>query len=247
MALPKLDVPTYELELPVSKRKIKYRPFLVKEQKNLLMALESGESETIQQNVHDILYNCTVTEGVDIDKLPIVDVEFFFVNLRAKSVGEIIQSRYRCNNSVTKDGEERECGNIMEKDVDLNTVKVDVPDNTNFEIKLSERIIIKMKFPEFGLIRDSIHLDDINDVTFNMIANCIEYIYEVPTETFHYAREAQPGEMLEFVEGMNQEQFEKVEAFFNILPRMKQDLDITCNKCGFEHHLVVEGLEDFFG
>jgi len=242
MALPKLDVPTYELELPVSKRKIKYRPFLVKEQKNLLMALESGESETIQQNVHDILYNCTVTEGVEIDKLPIVDVEYYFVNLRAKSVGEMIQARYRCNNTV----EDKECGNIMEKDVDLNSVKVDVPD-INPEIKLSERIIIKMKYPEFGLVRDSINMDDINEVTFNMIANSIEYIYEVPTEEFHYGREAEAGEMLEFVESMNQEQFEKVEAFFNQLPRMKQDIDITCSKCGFEHHLVVEGLEDFFG
>lgn len=242
MALPKLDVPTYELELPVSKKKIKYRPFLVKEQKNLLMALESGESETIQQNVQDILYNCTVTEDVEIERLPIVDVEYYFVNLRAKSVGEIIQARYRCNNTVN----DTECGNIMEKDVDLNSIKVDVPD-VNPEIRLSDKIIVKMKYPEFGLIRDSIKLDDVNDVTFNMIANSIEYIYEIPTEEFYYAREAEPGEMLEFVESMNQEQFAKVEEFFNVLPRMKQDLDITCSKCGFEHHLVVEGLEDFFG
>jgi hypothetical protein len=80
-----------------------------------------------------------------------------------------------------------------------------------------------------------------------MIANSIEYIYEVPAEEFHYAKESQPGEMLEFVESMNQEQFEKVEAFFNVLPRMKQDVDITCSKCGFNHHITVEGLEDFFG
>jgi hypothetical protein len=98
MALPKLDVPTYEIELPVSKKKIKYRPFLVKEQKNLLMAIESNESTTIQQNVKDILNNCTITEGINIDKLPIIDVEFYFVNLRAKSVGETVESRYKCNN-----------------------------------------------------------------------------------------------------------------------------------------------------
>ena len=95
MALPKLDVPTYEIELPLSKKKIKFRPFLVKEQRNLLMALEGGESSTIQQNVKDILYNCTLTEGVDVDKLPIIDVEYFFINLRAKSVGEIVEARYR--------------------------------------------------------------------------------------------------------------------------------------------------------
>ena len=100
MALPKLDVPTYEIELPVSKKKIKYRPFLVKEQRNLLMAIESNESATIQQNVKDILYNCTLTENIDIEKLPIIDVEFYFINLRAKSVGEVIETKYRCNNIV---------------------------------------------------------------------------------------------------------------------------------------------------
>jgi hypothetical protein len=105
MALPKLDVPSYEIVLPVSKTKIKFRPFLVKEQKNLLMAIESNESSTIQQNVKDILYNCTLTEGINIDKLPIIDVEYYFVNLRAKSVGEEVESRYKCNNVV----EDKEC------------------------------------------------------------------------------------------------------------------------------------------
>jgi hypothetical protein len=242
MALPKLDVPTYELELPLSKKKIKFRPFLVKEQKNLLMAVESGDSATIQQSVHDILHNCTVTENIEIDRLPIVDVEYYFVNLRAKSVGEIVEARYRCNNVV----EDKECGNIMEKDVDLNLVKVDMPPNADPEIRLTDRIIIKMKYPEFSLVKDSLNMDSINEVTFNLIANSIEYIYEIPTEVFHYAREAQPGEMVEFVESMNQEQFEKVEAFFNQLPRMKQDIEIDCSKCGFHHHLVIEGLEDFF-
>ena len=111
MALPKLDVPTYEITLPVSKKKIKYRPFLVKEQKNLLMAIESNESETIQQNVQDILYNCTITEDIDIQRLPIVDVEYYFLQLRAKSVGEVVETRYRCNNNVDLD---KTCGNIME-------------------------------------------------------------------------------------------------------------------------------------
>ena len=115
MALPKLDVPTYEIELPISKKTIKYRPFLVKEQKNLLMALESNESSTIQQNVRDILNNCTLTEGINIDKLPIIDVEYYFVNLRAKSVGEVVESKYKCNNEV----EGKVCGNLMEKEINL--------------------------------------------------------------------------------------------------------------------------------
>jgi hypothetical protein len=241
MALPKLDVPTYEIELPVSKKRIKYRPFLVKEQKNLLMAIESNESKTIQQNVKDILYNCTLTEGVDIEKLPIIDVEYYFVNLRAKSVGESVQSRYRCNNEV--DG--KECGNIMEKDINLLELKVQIDPSVNPEIKLNNTVSIKMKYPEFGMVQDSLNYDDITDITFNMIANSIEHIYD--GEQFYYGHESQPGEMLEFVEGMNQEQFAKVEEFFNKLPKLKETLDIKCGKCGFQHNIEVEGLESFFG
>ena len=240
MALPKIDVPTYEIELPVSKKKLRYRPFLVKEQRNLLMAMESSEASTIQQSVRDILYNCTLTEGIDIEKLPIIDVEYYFINLRAKSVGEVIESRYRCNNEV----DEVECGNIMEKEINLLEIKVQSNDEVSPEIQLDSKLSIKLKYPEFSVIKDSLRYDNINEVTFNMIANSIEYIYD--GEQFYYGHEAQPNEMLEFVEGMNQEQFAKVENFFNNLPKLKETLDITCSKCGFQHKIDVEGLESFF-
>lgn len=241
MALPKLDVPTYEIELPISKKKIKYRPFLVKEQKNLLMALESNESSTIQQNVRDILNNCTLTEGINIDKLPIIDVEYYFINLRSKSVGEIVETRYRCNNEV----EEKVCGNIMEASVNLQNIQPYQEEQVSPEIQLTDKIMIKMKYPEFGIIKDSINMDDITEVTFNLIAESIEYIFD--GDQFYYAHEAEPGEMLEFVEGLNQAQFEKVEHFFNNLPKLKETVEMTCSKCGFHHTIDVEGLENFFG
>jgi hypothetical protein len=241
MALPKIDVPTYEIELPVSKTKIKYRPFLVKEQRNLLMAIESSESTTIQQNIKDILYNCTLTEGVNIEKLPIIDVEYYFINLRAKSVGEVVESRYRCNNKV--DG--IECGNIMEKDIDLTKIQVQMKEDISSEIQLTSNISIKLKYPEFGIVKDSLKYENINDVTFNMIAQSIEYIYD--GQQFYYAAESTPEELIEFVEGLNQEQFSKIENFFNNLPKLKEKLDIKCSKCGFEHKIEVEGLESFFG
>jgi hypothetical protein len=241
MALPKLDVPTYEIELPVSKTKVKFRPFLVKEQKNLLMAIESNESTTIQQNVKDILNNCTITEGINIDNLPIIDVEYYFVNLRAKSVGEVVQSRYKCNNTVN----DRECGNIMEKDINLLELKYMMDDTISADIQLTIKVSIKMKYPQFGIVQDSLKYEDITDITFNMIANSIDYIYD--GEQFYYGHEAQPGEMLEFVEGMNQEQFAKVEEFFNKLPKLKETIDLTCSKCSFQHKIDVEGLENFFG
>ena len=241
MALPKLDVPTYEIELPISKKKIKYRPFLVKEQKNLLMALESNESSTIQQNVRDILNNCTLTEGINIDKLPIIDVEYYFINLRSKSVGEIVETRYRCNNEV----EEKVCGNIMEASVNLQNIQPYREEEVSPEIQLTDKITIKMKYPEFGIIKDSLNMEDITEVTFNLISESIEHIYD--GDQFYYAHEAEPGEMLEFVEGLNQAQFEKVEHFFNNLPKLKETVEMTCSKCGFYHKIDVEGLENFFG
>ena len=241
MALPKLDVPTYEIELPISKKKIKYRPFLVKEQKNLLMALESNESSTIQQNVRDILNNCTLTEGINIDKLPIIDVEYYFINLRSKSVGEIVETRYRCNNEV----EENVCGNIMEASVNLQNIKPYREEEVSPEIQLTDKVMIKMKYPEFGIIKDSLNMEDITEVTFNLISESIEHIYD--GDQFYYAHEAEPGEMLEFVEGLNQAQFEKVEHFFNNLPKLKETVEMTCSKCGFHHTIDVEGLENFFG
>jgi len=243
MALPKLDVPIYDLELPVSKKKIRYRPFLVKEQRNLLMALDSKDSNSTQQAIRDILINCTVTEGIDIDRLPIVDIEYYFINLRAKSVGEIVESKYKCNNIV----DDVECGNIMEKDIDLTKIEVELPKDISPEIQLSPKITIKMKYPEFGVVKDSLKYDDINEVTFNMIAQSIEYIYDTIEEKFYYGHEAQPGEMLDFVESMNQEQFEKVEKFFDELPKLKQTINLKCSKCDFDHTIEVEGLESFFG
>lgn len=240
MALPKIDVPTYLIDLPLSKKQIKFRPFLVKEQRNLLMAMESSDASTIQQTVKDILHNCTLTEGVDIEKLPIIDVEYYFINLRAKSVGEIVESRYKCNNEV----DDVECGNIMESQLNLLNIKVQSPDNISPEIQLDAKLSIKLKYPEFSIVTDSLKYDNINEVTFNMIAQSIEYIYD--GEQFYYANESTPKELLSFVEDMNQEQFAKVEEFFNNLPKLKETLDITCNKCGFKHHIDVEGLESFF-
>jgi hypothetical protein len=241
MALPKIDVPTYEIELPLSKRKIKYRPFLVKEQRNLLMSIESNESNTIQNSIKDILNNCTLTENIDIEKLPILDVEYYFIQLRAKSVGEIVESRYRCNNEV----DEKVCNNIMEKNINLLDIKVQQEKVVNPEIQLTEKLSLRMKYPEFGVVSESLQFNNINDVTFNMIAQSIEYIYD--GEQFYYAHESTPQEMLEFVEGLNQTQFQKVEEFFVNLPKMSEKIEMTCSKCGFHHTIEVEGLENFFG
>jgi len=241
MALPKLEVPTYELELPLSKKYIKFRPYLVKEQKSLMMAMESSDAKTIQHNVREILNVCTLNKDVNIDELPIIDIEYYFLQLRAKSVGEIADSKYRCNNEV----EDKVCGNIMEAKIDLTQIMPVQEEYVDPEIQLNEQITIRMKYPPFKLISDSIEMDDITEVTFHMIANSIEYIYD--GDQFHYAKEQTTEDLVDFIEQLSQEQFEKLEKFFNSVPKLKKDLDITCSKCGFEHHLHVEGLESFFG
>jgi hypothetical protein len=239
MPLPKIDVPTYELVLPLTKKKIKFRPFLVKEQKNLLMAMESDDSETVHNSIKDILNNCTLTEDVVIDRLPILDVEYYFINLRAKSVGEVVEAKYRCNNDVG----EKICGNVME--VNLNLTDINLSGKVSEEdIQLTDKIFVKMKYPEFYVVKDSINLNSVDMVTFNMIAESIEYLYD--GEQYYYAHEAQPGEFLHFIENLNQAQFEKLEEFFNDLPKLKKDVEIKCNKCGFDHSIEVEGLESFF-
>ena len=241
MALPKLEVPTYELELPLSKKKIKYRPYLVKEQKALMMALESSDAKTIQHNVREILTVCTLSKDVDIDELPIVDIEYYFLQLRAKSVSEISESKYRCNNEV----DDKVCGNIMEAKIDLTEIQPVQEEYVDPEIKLTDTITIKMKYPPFKLVKDSIDMDNITEVTFNMLAQSIEYVYD--GEQIHYAKEVPVQELVEFIEQLNQEQFEKLEKFFNSIPKLSKKIDMTCSKCGFEHHLDVEGLESFFG
>ena len=241
MALPKIDTPTYELILPVSKKKIKFRPFLVKEQRNLLMAMESNDSSEVHLAIKDILENCTITESIKIDELPVIDVEYYFINLRAKSVGEIVESKYRCNNVV--DG--KECGNTMENNFNLTNLQVEMDENINPEIQLNEKLTVKFKYPQFGTIKDSLKYDDVSKMTFSMIANSIEYIYD--GEQFYYAKESTEKELIEFIESMNQQQFEKVEEFFGNLPRLKDKIEMKCGKCGFEHKINVEGLESFFG
>lgn len=241
MALPKIDTPTYELTLPVSKKKIKYRPFLVKEQRNLLMAMESNETSEVHRAIKDVLENCTLTKNLKVDELPVIDVEYFFINLRAKSVGEIVESKYRCNNIV----DNKECGNTMDSKLNLLGLKVEMNEDIKPEIQLNEKLTVKFKYPQFGTIKDSLKYENVGEMTFSMIAHSIEYIYD--GEQFYYAKESTEKELIDFIESMNQQQFEKVEEFFSNLPKLKDKIEMKCGKCGFEHNIDVEGLESFFG
>lgn len=240
MALPKIDTPIYELDLPLSKKRIRFRPFLVKEQRNLLMALEAEDEESIEQNIKQVLHNCTLTEDVDIEKLPITDVEFYFLNLRARSVGEIAENKYKCNNVVN----DKECGNIMDVKVNLLDLSVEVPENISDTIKLTDTMVVKLRYPEFAIVKEAKDTADISEFAIKMIASSIEYIHD--GEQFYYASESTQEELVQFVDSLNQQQFAKMEEFFNNLPKLQKTVQFTCDKCQFAHVIEMEGLNNFF-
>lgn len=245
MALPKLDSPVYELKLPLSKKTVRFRPFLVKEQKNLLMAMESNDKDNIEQNIKQVLNNCTLSE-IDIEKLPVLDVEYYFLQLRARSVGEVVENKYRCDNEVTtEDGATKSCGNLMETQLNLLEIKVDDYEENKDVIELTDKLSIKLKYPEFSVLKRISELENPADIAFEMIADSIEYIFD--GEQFYYAKESSPKELIEFVESLNQKQFSKIEDFFSNLPKIQKTIEMKCTRCGFEHKLEVEGLESFFG
>jgi len=239
MALPKIDAPVYELDLPLSKKHIRFRPFLVKEQRNLMMAMESDDKDTIEKNIRQVLHNCTLTEGIDIDQLPILDVEYYFIQLRARSVGEVVENKYKCENVVN----DTSCGNIMESKLNLLDIKVNMPENVSDVVQLTGKLSVKLKYPEFSILSQSIS-KTATDLAFAMVINSIEYIFD--GEQYYYAKESTPQELTEFIESLSQEQFTKIENFFENLPTLNKVVEMNCNKCGFHHKIEVEGLESFF-
>ena len=241
MALPKIDTPVYELDLPLSKKHIRFRPFLVKEQKNLMMALEADDKETIERNIKQVLTNCTITEGVDIDRLPVIDVEYYFVNLRARSVGELVENKYVCTNEV--DG--KQCDNKMSAKFNLLDIKVNIDPTSKDIINLTDKISIKMKYPEFSLVEKLSKKDSAVDIAFEVVIDSIEWIFD--GEQYYNANESTKAELMAFIESLSQEQFSKLEEFFNHLPKLDKKVEMKCSKCGFDHTISMEGLESFFG
>ena len=238
--LPKIDTPIYDLTLPVSNKQIRFRPFLVKEQKNLLMAMESDDKETVERNIRQVLTNCTLTEGINIDSLPVIDVEYYFINLRARSVGEVVESEYICNNIVNGDV----CGGKMKGSLNLLDITVDINPNIKNTIQLSDKVSMKLKYPEFSLTEKLSKMNSAIDVVFEIVADSIEWIYD--GQQYYHAHETPKTELIEYVESLNSEQFNKIEEFFNNLPTMKKTMEMKCGKCGFDHSIEMEGLESFF-
>lgn len=235
MALPILNTPTYEVKLPLSKKTISYRPFLVKEEKVLLMALESQDQKQIMRAMHDIVNTCTFGK-VDGKDLPVAELEYLFLKLRSKAVGEKSHIGIKCTN----------CQTSNELDIDLESIEIDVSVLPETKIMLTDQIGVMMKYPSSDLVMKSIDPKKSDtENTYAIIMACIDKIFD--TDNVYDVATQTKQELIDFIESLNKNQFEKIKDFFSGLPKLKKDLDFTCTSCGTNNQVVLEGLESFFG
>ena len=237
MALPKLTTPTYELEIPSTDEKIKYRPFLVKEEKILMMAMESKSSADITQAVKDIVMECTFNK-VKIDDMPMFDVEYIFLNIRSKSVGEVSKLKILCQD----DGK-----TYADVELDLNEVKVQVGDDHTNKIELTEDMGLIMKYPTIDSFSET-GIRDINPSNMlDVISTCILQIYEKKGEKTYDPKDQTKKELTEFIEQLNTKQFKDVQKFFETMPKLKHEITVKNPKTKKESKVTLTGLNDFFG
>ena len=236
MALPKLTTPTYELEIPSTDEKIKFRPFLVKEEKILMMAMESKKSADIVQAVKEIVEECTFNK-ININDMPMFDIEYIFLQIRSKSVGEVSKLKVLCPD----DGK-----TYANLDLDLNEVKVQVGDDHTNKIELRNGMGIIMKYPTIDSFRES-GIQDINASNMlEVIGGCILQIYEEEGKKVYDPKDQTKKELTDFIEQLTTEQFKHIQKFFDTMPKLKHEITIKNPKTKKESKITLTGLNDFF-
>lgn len=237
MALPKIDTPIYELTIPSTKKKISYRPFLVKEQKLLLMAMEDADGNSQAAVIQQVIRNC-VLDDIDPRELPLYDIEYIFLQLRAKSIGEEVELTYTCPEDKNK----------IKFKVDLSKVKVNFDKKHTNKIKLTKDVGLTLKEPTIDMLEDFDKLDTENiniDDLISIIISCIDTIYD--KETVYDPKDNTKEELEEFISDLSQSQFEEFQMFFETLPKAYKDVKITCDKCDTTIDHRIEGMANFFG
>ena len=236
MALPKLTTPTYELEIPSTDEKISYRPFLVKEEKILLMAMESGKNEDIVNAVKQIVSECTFNK-LKLGTMPMFDVEYIFLNIRAKSIGEVSKLKLLCPD------DNKTYANV---EVNLEEVQVQVSDDHTNKIELTDSMGMIMTYPTIDSFAES-GIQQINaNNMIDIIGSCVLQIYEDNGEKVYEAKDQTKKEMTEFIEQMNTTQFKKVQKFFDTMPRLKHTIKVRNPKTKKMNDITLAGLNDFF-
>lgn len=238
MPLPKIATPTYELVLPSNKKTIKYRPFLVKEEKLLVLAIESEDTKQITTAVKNVIKSCVLTRGIKVESLPSFDIEFLFLNIRGKSVGEEVE----INITAPDDGMTQ-----VPVTIALDDIKVIEDEEHNKQIKLDDSLMMEMRYPSLDqFITNNFDIDDNMNIekSFDLIASCIEKIYN--EEEVWATDDCSKKEVTEFLEQMNSIQFKRIEKFFNTMPKLSHTVDIVNPKTKVESTIVLEGLSSFF-
>ena len=239
MPLPKISTPTYELTLPSSNKKIKDRPFLVKEEKILIIAMETQDTKQIANAIKDILGKCILTRGIKVEKLSTFDIEYLFLNIRGKSVGEQIEVMVTCPD----DGKTQ-----VPTLINIDNIKIIRDENHNTDIKLDDVFTLRMKYPSLNeFIKSNFNpAGDMGvDDTFDLIGSCIDQVYS--EEESWTSSECTKKELTEFVEQLNSSQFKEIEKFFETMPKLSHTVKVINPNTKVESEIVLEGLQNFFG
>jgi hypothetical protein len=238
MPLPKISTPTYELELPSTGQSIEYRPFLVREEKLLVIAMESEDTKQITNAIKTVIKSCIQTKNIKVETLPTFDIEFLFLNIRGKSVGEDIEVNIICpdDNETT-----------VPVKINLDEIQVQKNEEHTNKIKLDKSVMMEMKYPSLDqFIKNNFDLSASNtmDQSFELIASCIDKIY---TEDEVWATgDVTKKELIEFLDQMNSTQFKEIEKFFETMPKLSHTIKVTNPKTEVESEVVLEGLSSFF-
>ena len=238
MPLPKITTPTYELELPSTEKSVRYRPFLVKEEKLLVIALESEDTKQITNAIKTVIKNCILTKDIKVETLPTFDIEFLFLNIRGKSVGEQVEV-----NVICPDDNETN----VSVSIDLDDIKVQKNEEHTNKIKVDPKIMMEMKYPSLEqFIKNNFDFNNENKMeqSFDLIASCIDKIYT--EDEVWSAADVTKKEVIEFLESMNSSQFKDIEKFFETMPKLSHKIQITNPKTKVESEVVLEGLASFF-
>lgn len=240
MALPINTSTAYTLTIPSLKKEVKYRQFLVKEEKALLMAQQSEDPQVMVETLKDIIRSC-VTGDYKIEDLALFDLEYIFTQLRAKSVGETVDLIFSCDEEHGADNEKAK----VRITFDISKLQVEMNPEHKNNISLFNDVGVVMSYPSFKTMRDlqNIRTDNLNQI-FEVVATCIDYIYE--GDKIYNAKEQTKEELLEFLNNLTSEQFKNVQKFFETMPRLRKEVDYKCPVCGKAHHKVLEGLQSFF-
>ena len=241
MPLPTIETPTYELKLPSSNKKVKYRPFLVREEKILILALESKDQNEITNCVTDVLKKCILTRGIDVDSLPTFDIEYLFLNIRAKSIGEDIKMTVTCPDDKKTQ---------VPVTVYVDEIKVIKPKDHKTDIVLDDKMTLRMKYPSLNqFVESNFDVEDesetIVDKTFKVVADCMDTVYT--EEDAWEAKDYSPDERIKFIEQLNSKQYKKVEKFFASMPKLSHTIEVINPNTKKKNSIVLEGLADFFG